>query len=125
MSIIEYHDVITMDTDRKAINKRLASYENDYESLMKDKTKRESYLRDLRKQQILKNRIRNFMSMDHIRFDKKNFAEKWIVNFVKQQESQEFFFTTYIYLLKNIKDYKQQPYRTQFCSQIIIIKRYL
>lgn len=112
MSVIEYHDVISMDYDRKAINKRLASYEEDYEELMSSKTKREAYMRDLRKQQILKNRIRNFISMDHIRFDKKNFTTKWLPTFTEEDKDEEFYFVA-IYLrptdvvgFENIKKYR-------------------
>lgn len=112
MSVIEYHDVISMDYDRKAINKRLASYEDSYEELMSNKTKREAYMRDLRKQQILKNRIRNFLSMDHTRFDKKNFTTKWLPTFNEGDKDEEFYFVA-IYLrptdvagFQNIKKYR-------------------
>ena len=83
MAVVEFHDLCKYDLDSKIIAKRLSKQvgEEGMEKLVHDSKGRQNYVADIRKQAIIKNRVKNLMSLDHCIFDKRNFGETWVFKF--------------------------------------------
>lgn len=100
MSVVEFHDLVKYDLDAKIIAKRLSKQVGDdgMEKLVHDAKGRQTYVSDIRKQAIIKNRVKNLMSLDHCIFDKRNFGETWVFNFKANTEAKpedELFFNAF------------------------------